>query len=605
MTAVATDEIASAARSARERLLAARDPERGHWVGELSTSALSTATATAALARTARELPDGAARLEPLVRRGRAWLAAHANDDGGFGDTVDSPSNPSTTVLAWMALGPRLVADERDDVVRAHRAAEAWIAARLDRLDPPGLARALEDIYGDDKTFAAPILAACAIGGAFEDEAAVWREVPRLPFELAALPASTFRWLGLRVVSYALPALIAIGQAIDVHRARGSGPLAGVRRAVRGPTLAVLESIQPTNGGFLEATPLTSFVLMSLASIGHARHAVARRCVEFLVASVRPEGSWPIDTNLATWGTTLAVGALAGGGDPLPDAERVRAWLLDQQYRDVHPYTNAAPGGWAWTDLPGGVPDADDTAGALLALRVLGDADGGSRRAARHGARWLLDLQNRDGGIPTFCRGWGQLPFDRSACDLTAHTLRAWAAWRVALLPAEQRRVDRGTRRALAYLVRTQRGDGAWVPLWFGNQREPSKENPLYGTSRVLRAAELLARGGARAAAERGLAWLLGAQHEDGAFGAAPELEPTVEETALGLEALRDCRAAGIGELDLDPFVDAAARWLVRATDGGTRFEPSPIGLYFAQLWYSERLYPLAFTASALRNLVP
>ena len=36
-----------------------------------------------------------------------------------------------------------------------------------------------------------------------------------------------------------------------------------------------------------------------------------------------------------------------------------------------HPYTGAAPGGWAWTDLPGGVPDADDTPGALLALVAL------------------------------------------------------------------------------------------------------------------------------------------------------------------------------------------------------------------------------------------
>ena len=37
---------------------------------------------------------------------------------------------------------------------------------------------------------------------------------------------------------------------------------------------------------------------------------------------------------------------------------------------------------------------------------------------------WLIHLQNRDGGWPTFCRGWGALPFDRSGCDLTAHVLR-------------------------------------------------------------------------------------------------------------------------------------------------------------------------------------
>src|SRR5207302_3294573 len=138
----------------------------------------------------------------------------------------------------------------------------------------------------------------------------------------------------------------------------------------------------------------------------------------------------------ATWVTTLSVNALLGagkgaaspamfGGPPgtfLSDGDRarIRDWLLAQQYREVHPYTYAAPGGWAWTDLPGGVPDADDTAGALLALRSLG-ASGETSASAQAGVLWLLRLQNTDGGIPTFCRGWGTLPFDRSSADLTAH----------------------------------------------------------------------------------------------------------------------------------------------------------------------------------------
>src|SRR6266568_4695463 len=48
------------------------------------------------------------------------------------------------------------------------------------------------------------------------------------------------------------------------------------------------------------------------------------------------------------------------------------------------------------------------------------------RPAAMAGIHWLLNLQNADGGLPTFCRGWTNLPFDRSAPDLTAHALRAW-----------------------------------------------------------------------------------------------------------------------------------------------------------------------------------
>src|SRR5262249_43471540 len=137
----------------------------------------------------------------------------------------------------------------------------------------------------------------------------------------------------------------------------------------------------------------------------------------------------PIDTNLATWVTTLSINAL-GSDLPAEAIEPLRDWLLGQQYTHIHPYTNADPGGWAWTDLPGGVPDADDTSGAILALLALGAAgDATINEAATRGIGWLLDLQNRDGGWPTFCRGWGALPFDRSGPDLTAHLLRALARW--------------------------------------------------------------------------------------------------------------------------------------------------------------------------------
>src|SRR6185295_14939194 len=235
----------------------------------------------------------------------------------------------------------------------------------------------------------------------------------------------------------------------------------GVRNASISRTLRVLESIQPENGGFLEATPLTSFVTMALAAAGRGDHPVARKGAAFLRASVRPDGSWPIDTNLATWVTTLAVKALSHQPSVLTPEQRLtlREWLLGQQYRVEHPYTHAAPGGWAWTDLPGGVPDADDTAGALLALRELGPIDDATREAAMAGVQWLLDLQNRDGGIPTFCRGWGALPFDQSSADITAHAIRAWLAWKKDV-PELSDRLNKSIWRAARFLFRNIRPDG-------------------------------------------------------------------------------------------------------------------------------------------------
>ncbi len=277
-----------------------------------------------------------------------------------------------------------------------------------------------------------PILTVLAIAGKLGKGRDGWRLVPQLPFEVAACPHQWFKWLSLPVVSYALPALIAIGQARH-HKCPTRNPVAlCLRRLTRRRTLRVLQNLQPGSGGFLEATPLTSFVAMSLIISGNAKHLVVKRGLAFLCDSMRSDGSWPIDTDLATWTTTLAINALSVHENfteilPLNERRALHDWLLAQQYRVEHPYTHAPPGGWAWTDLPGGVPDADDTPGALLALYHLDVRDETTLEAVEAGITWLLNLQNRDGGMPTFCKGWGALPFDRSGADLTAHTLLCMA----------------------------------------------------------------------------------------------------------------------------------------------------------------------------------
>ena len=40
--------------------------------------------------------------------------------------------------------------------------------------------------------------------------------------------------------------------------------------------------------------------------------------------------------------------------------------------------------------------------------------------------------------------------------------------------------------------------------------------------------------------------------------------------------------------------------WLCRAVEENRLAESSPIGFYFAKLWYYEKLYPLTFSVSAL-----
>ncbi len=541
------DRLDAAYHIALDALMRERHPD-GHWVGELSTSALSTAVAVSAL-----QYVEPAS---PLIAGGLDYLATHQNADGGWGDTDRSFSNISTSMLCRAAFGiTRGEGRYPETITRI----EAYLRPFGDTR--PKLAEAIRRRYGKDRTFSVPILMTSALAGLVD-----WREVPSLPFELACLPQSWYAALSLPVVSYALPALIAIGQAVFHHRGSWNPLLWPVRMLARKPSLRVLSQIQPSNGGFLEATPLTAFVTLALASIGRGDHPVVAKAVGFLKASVRPDGSWPIDTNLSTWVTTLAINALhdAGELEELSQREEVRDWLLAQQYKERHPYTGAAPGGWGWTPLPGAVPDADDTPGAILAI-------------ARLGAQWLLNLRNSDGGWPTFCRGWTNLPFDRSGCDLTAHVLRALGD------------VDD---RAFAYLAKNQRLDGSWLPLWFGNQHAPDDENPTYGTSKVLAAYRDLDRLGDEPA-RKGLAWLRSNQNDDGGWGAGKGTPSSIEETALALDIL----------VAVEPdsaAVNNGLTWLVQRIEAGGLAHPTPIGFYFAKLWYYERLYPILFSIAAL-----
>jgi squalene-hopene/tetraprenyl-beta-curcumene cyclase len=577
-------ELDRAIASTQAHLLSLRN-EKGHWEGELSSSALSTATAIVAL-----KLVD-AAKHADFIEKGAAWLRQHQNTDGGWGDTTISKSNLSTTLLCWSAL--HLVGTSSP-------AAEAWIIARTGSLDPKDIAKAVIARYGKDKTFSVPILMLCSLCGTLGEKP--WLHVIALPFELAALPRTWFGAVGLPVVSYALPALIAIGHIrFQKEPPAWWNPLRWLRALAWKRVRPMLKTLQPSSGGYLEATPLTSFVTMALAGAGDLDHPCLPLAVEFLRRSMREDGSWPIDTNLATWGTMLAVRALEGSADT-PVRQAVTDWLLAQQYRDIHPFTNAAPGGWAWTDLPGGVPDADDTSSALIALHQLSapefhHSSFDIRHSASAGIRWLLDLQNRDGGIPTFCRGWGALPFDRSTPEITAHALLGWWTWKAELPEELQNRIESATGRALAYLKKNQASDGSWLPLWFGNEHTPDEMNPVYGTAQVLNhlcgSNALSAQ--AEALIENGRKFLQTAQKPDGFFGGDAAAPASIEETAVALHALALS----------DPSPSAlrpSLEWLLEATCHGTHFPSAPIGLYFAQLWYHERLYPVIWTLQALKS---
>ncbi|MCA9227814.1 MAG: squalene--hopene cyclase, partial [Planctomycetales bacterium] len=143
------ERLRAAYETARRDLLAERDAA-GYWVGELATSALSTATAVSALSlvlRHATQLPFDRERIVELIRGGVDYLATHQNPDGGWGDTDKSHSNIATAMLGVAAIHLATQAGATDRPLEAY-------AETLDRanayIDAQGRLAGLRRRYGRD-----------------------------------------------------------------------------------------------------------------------------------------------------------------------------------------------------------------------------------------------------------------------------------------------------------------------------------------------------------------------------------------------------------------------------------------------------------------------
>ncbi len=252
------------------------------------------------------------------------------------------------------------------------------------------------------------------------------------------------------------------------------------------------------------------------------------------------------------WDTALSLIALGDGGVGADDPSIVRAvrWLLDKEVRRPGDWSRSnpglEPGGWFFEYRNGFYPDTDDTAMVLMALSRCGHGhDPDAMPAIRRAIRWLLAMQNTDGGWAAFDRDINRelltkVPFadhnamlDPSCPDITARTLEALGHYGYTV-------GDPAVDRALAFLERTQEPNGSWIGRWGVNY--------IYGTWQVLQGLQRIGYDMNRPMVRRAVDWLNHVQQSDGGWGETcrsyddPSLAgqgtPTASQTAWALLGL-------------------------------------------------------------------
>lgn len=544
---VAATAVGSALERARSRLLALQEDD-GHWCGELEADSVVESEYIFLL----RFLGGGGRfRDEGESRRARKageTIRRLQNESRGWSIYPGGPDEVSASVKAYFAL--KLLGDDPGE---PHMEAARDAVLKLGGVEATNT---YTKIY-------------LALLGQYS-----WDECPAIPPEMVLLPGEFWfniyqmsSWsrdifvplsiLWARRASRPVPEETGIpelfsgkGVPKDPRRPDARGRLwreffttvdrtlklleeRGVRplreRALRAAERWILERQEGTDGlGAILPGMLNSLMAFDVLGYPDDHPAVHHEMAGLERLLIEEDDVLRVQPSLSpVWDTAHGISVLVAAGVDRDDPALLDAaeWLLEREVRTPGDWRygnpDAAPGGWFFQYANQFNPDCDDTTAVLRALGELApdDEDLAARveDARTRGLRWLLSMQNDDGGWAAFDRNCQReafrwVPFadhnamlDPSCPDITGRSLEALA--REGLGPDRPEVAG-----AIDYLRLSQETDGSWYGRWGCNY--------IYGTWLALEG--LAAQGHEGPMVSRGAHWLRERQNEDGGWGETP-----------------------------------------------------------------------------------
>jgi squalene-hopene/tetraprenyl-beta-curcumene cyclase len=625
-TPLAASPTQRALDRARRRLLDLQRPD-GHWCGELQGDTILESEYVLLMAFLGRENDE-------RTRKAAEYVLRQQQSDGGWTHYPGGPIELSGSVKAYFAL--KLTGHDPDasymrrarEVIRAHGGAACcnsftkFYLALLGQFPyancasvPPELVLLPRWFYFNlyaMSSWTRTIVVPLSIFSAFKPVRQIppergvrelFLQAPETPMSPAPYGKRLFSWGNFFLTVDAL-----------YKKAECWGLLGPARKIAVAKAAAWMRERFADSDGLGAIFPPMIYTVVSLRCLGVADDAPEMRWAlkQLEDLMIEEDGAIRLQPCFSpVWDTALALNALADAGvttetDAAPQA--AVDWLLEREVRRRGDWSvlnpHLEPGGWFFEYNNGFYPDTDDTAMVLMALARTGAANTpAARPAAERGIRWLLGMQNRDGGWAAFDRDvtrevLTKVPFadhnamlDPSCPDITARVLEALGCYGFGVDHPQ-------VRRALAFLRKTQEKSGCWIGRWGVNY--------LYGCWQVLVGLQKIGFDMRDPMVRRAVAWLEQAQQPCGGWGEscrsyddptqAGKGTPTASQTAWALLALM---AAGEREGDA---VRAGIAYLVgtQAEDGDWREEPFT-GTGFPKVFYLKyHLYSLYFPLMAL-----